>query len=306
MKLRECAPCFSDPLFLGEYIDDIVRYLYEREKSRIPFNNNSPQIEYRNLLVDFIQKIAEHRGFRRTTLFLGVYLLDIFMDNHSIALERLNIVSIVCLILAAKVEEMECTIPKLSEIKQLTNTECTVGDYISLEALVLNFFNNHIIHPTVATFLEIYIDAIISEDDYKYYNTHVSETTFKDFKSMKIAVTKTLFEFSNITLSCKSMSHERPSYVAASIVCATRQAYSLEPIWNTNILYMTGYRYTDLDELILRLLKYKKGENDEVNDKRKSTPESGYISFNDSTSSDDDEIEDEEDMGDVAKRLKTE
>lgn len=54
------------------------------------------------------------------------------MDNHSIALERLNIVSMVCLLLAAKVEEMESHLPKISEIRTLTNIEGTVQGKVIL------------------------------------------------------------------------------------------------------------------------------------------------------------------------------
>lgn len=65
------APCFSHPLFLGHYIDDIVESLYEKEQTRKKFNFSSPQIDYRGVLVDFMQNFAENRGFRRASLHLG-------------------------------------------------------------------------------------------------------------------------------------------------------------------------------------------------------------------------------------------
>lgn len=55
------------------------------------------------------------------------------MDNHQIELERLNIVSLVCLIIGAKVEEMDASIPNLPEITQLTNVDCKIeGAFITL------------------------------------------------------------------------------------------------------------------------------------------------------------------------------
>lgn len=66
---------------MGQYIEDIVECLYEKERTRIKFNFSSPQINYRNILVEFMQNLAEHRGFRRSTLHLGEFFFPNFGLN---------------------------------------------------------------------------------------------------------------------------------------------------------------------------------------------------------------------------------
>ncbi|XP_063708396.1 cyclin-J [Culicoides brevitarsis] len=298
MNFLDCAPCFSHPLFMGQYIEDIVESLYEKERTRIPFNFASPQISYRSILVDFMQNVSEHKQFRRATLHLGIYFLDLFMDNHSIELERLNIVSMVCLLLGAKIEEMEFNVPRVSEITRLTNIECTVADYISLEMMVLTFFEWNVMQPTAVTFLELYLDAVISQEDFERYTSQVTDgVLYANHKAMKTAATSMIFKFLDLTLTDVQLSVECPSQLAAAIVATTRFSMLLDPVWPPNIERITGYPMSVLDQFVSRLFRLQEeatGDDEEERDKRKDTPESGYMSCKEDTTDTEEEEEEEE------------
>ena len=58
------------------------------------------QFKYRDVLVSWLRAVAEELHLNNASVHLAVYLLDIFMDNHRIIEERLNLVALVCILLA--------------------------------------------------------------------------------------------------------------------------------------------------------------------------------------------------------------
>lgn len=58
------------------------------------------QFKYRHVLVTWLRAVAEELHLNNASVHLAVYLLDIFMDNHRIVEERLNLVALVCILLA--------------------------------------------------------------------------------------------------------------------------------------------------------------------------------------------------------------
>jgi hypothetical protein len=58
------------------------------------------QFKYRHVLVTWLRAVAEDLHLNNASVHLAVYLLDIFMDNHRIVEERLNLVALVCILLA--------------------------------------------------------------------------------------------------------------------------------------------------------------------------------------------------------------
>lgn len=281
-----------------DYIDDIIQVLRERESSRLRFNYISPQVEYRKLLVDFIRNLSDYRGFRRTTVFLGVYILDVFMDNHQIVLERLNLVATVCLLLAAKMEEIEAKVPKFAEIKRITTISYPINDCINLETMILRFFEWDLIIPTVMNFIEIYIETIITEADYQYHKKFVAtiDRTYKNLAELKRDVAPIVFEFLDLILYKIKLLQEIPSRLAASIIAATRYVLYLEPVWSDNLVLITGYELSQLEDLTSELLRTRRKTIDpNSQEKRKAkTPDSGYISILE-LSDDSDDTENESD-----------
>lgn len=84
-----------------EYDHDHYEILREREKSRLPFVYQSPQIEFRKALVEWMRKIAILKKLDNSSMHLAVYLLDVFMDSYHITTDRLHLVALVCLLLAS-------------------------------------------------------------------------------------------------------------------------------------------------------------------------------------------------------------
>lgn len=181
-------------------------------------------------------------------------------------------------------------------------------DYICLETMILTFFEWNVIQPTVVTFIELYIDAIISEEDFFAHCSQVTDgILYKDFKSMKLAATTIILQYLNTTLLNVHLCHVTPSKLAAAIVAATRCILVLNPVWSPTLVKITGYALDKLEPLISVLFSIKNADESKVvedKEKSKSTPDSGYISSKDADT-DDEQDSSEDQIDDLAKRFKT-
>lgn len=179
-------------------IDRELRYKEHRRLRRFPFLYQSPEVQHREHLVNCIKFIAENEGLGRTSVHLAVYLLDFYMDNHKIAVERLELVAVVCLILACKMEEKEDKIPKITEISGSIQNSFDLKEYISLECMILTFYNWNIILPTTAHFIEYFIAEAIAEDEIMV--NKFDKSVVESFGDFKCHVEGLIFDYLDITI----------------------------------------------------------------------------------------------------------
>ena len=72
------------------------------------FFRKSPQLDFRQTLVNWIVMVGERSAkLKLNTLHLAVKLLDFFMDGHNIQQEKLYLVAMASLTIAAKFDEKE-------------------------------------------------------------------------------------------------------------------------------------------------------------------------------------------------------
>lgn len=179
-----------------DYADDIEVTLKEKENYMMSYFLQSPQIDYRQYLVDLMCTIAESKGLNKTTVHLSVYILDMFMDNHNIYPERLKLVALVCLLLAAKFEELECNVPKIADFNNVIKNQYPYNDFFSLELMILTFMDWNLTIPTAANFVEHYVGYVVQNSDYDE-NKHDNDLVFK--------ATNLVFEFLNNVLGGKKI-----------------------------------------------------------------------------------------------------
>ncbi|XP_031332815.1 uncharacterized protein LOC116176452 isoform X3 [Photinus pyralis] len=79
------------------YRDDYKMVIQQRELARVPFHHQSPQMMYRKTIINYLKSYSNDKSLSYSCLHLAVYMLDVFMDNHTILPERLHLVANVCL-----------------------------------------------------------------------------------------------------------------------------------------------------------------------------------------------------------------
>ncbi|XP_019872747.2 cyclin-J [Aethina tumida] len=233
---------------IKEYEDNFKQVIRQREKNRIPFFHQSPQFNFRGYLVEYIKRICIEKRLTHCCLHLAVYLLDVFMDSHSIVPERVFVVANVCLLLAAKFEENTTNIPKIIELNSAINNKYTAQDYKELEIIILKFFHWYIMFPTAAHYVHYYIQGIISSDDLKsntslrslFYDLHDNITTYLDY----------------VVDNIHYMQCYTPSKLAAAIICASRLEVGLNG-WTNQLKNLTDYTPDDFQDPLITLMTKK-------------------------------------------------
>ncbi|XP_026479056.1 cyclin-J-like [Ctenocephalides felis] len=255
-----------------DYASDIAEHLYDKEKCRPTFNSQSPQLYLRNVLVSLICEVAEQKGLNTTCVHLAVFILDIFMDNHNIAVERLKLVALVCLLLGAKLEDSEHKVPKMSELNTMISNQYPLKDYISVEVMIMEFFSFNISMITYSHFMEYFIFLVVSESDFELAKKNSDK--YDDFKQFKFVAHETVFEIMDLCLKDIGIVHSVPSLIGSAIIYATRRVLNISPVWTTDIRNMTAYMEDEVQPCAEKIIQLR-----EANQKKRrlnSSPESVY------------------------------
>ncbi|XP_058453351.1 cyclin-J-like protein [Malaya genurostris] len=257
-----------------EYSDEIVWILQESELNRLTIRYTSPQLRYRDALVNFVRLVGECKTctLRRSTVHLAIYMLDTFMDNHNITDNRLNLVALSCVILAAKIEENEPNVPKMKIMNKLIRNQYASNDYIVLEVLLLKFFNWNLIIPTTATFVEYWLLNVVGKHDFP------PSTPEKVFHEHREDAINLVLDFLDITLVDIKMNNIRPSLLASACLAAARFSIHVSNVWSESMEELTGYSLQEIDTLWRELSDSRAYLNERKTACRKrSAFDSGYI-----------------------------
>ncbi|CAL1272210.1 unnamed protein product [Larinioides sclopetarius] len=237
--------------WIGDYAEEIHDYLRHKERKRLLFRGQSPQLHLRKKMVEWMDTVCQKLKFCTTVQHLAVYLLDIFMDNHTVHCDHLHMVIIGCLIVAVKLEENDNLIPKNSDLNVLLGSKYKLIEFVQMEVSVLNFFNWDALFPTAAHFAEYYALYAVQRSD-KHENRPLS-----NYDLVKVYVQKYIDYFLEVTILDPAFINLAPSLVAAACIASTRVCLTLSPPWPLLLQKITSYNYTQLKpcvELLLRAL----------------------------------------------------
>lgn len=189
------------------------------------------------------------------------------MDNHNISVNRLNLVAIVSLIIAAKIEDCDPYVPKMTEIHCFINVDYTAKEFALLERNILKFFDFDLILPTAATYIELFIESAISQSDLQSgLNLH----NYRTVRELKQLFALKVFSYLEVSLYSVNLSNSRPSLIAAAILGAARKSLNLI-VWPKLLRTVTGFEYESIRETLKLIIGLPKLANTKV------SPESGYL-----------------------------
>lgn len=146
---------------VAPYVGDIDRYLrsLEVEPLRRPSPGYFQDIQkdicpkMRAVVVDWLVVLAEEFELHAETLHLAVSYVDRFLTMNVVARDKLQLLAVTALLVAAKYEEIESAEMKVNiYINSMDNTY-TKQQVVKMEADLLKSLNFQIGGPTVTTFL---------------------------------------------------------------------------------------------------------------------------------------------------------
>lgn len=164
----------DDPLMVAEYSEDIFNYFYELEDRYIPnpdYMSDQRELDWpqRALLIDWIIEIHQKLQLLPETLFLCVNIIDRFMTLRVVGLDKIQLVGVTALLIAAKYEEVFP--PVLSNFVYLTSGNFNDDDIISAEKFMLQVLEYDMSFPNPLNFLR----RISKADDYQVQSRAVAK-----------------------------------------------------------------------------------------------------------------------------------
>ncbi|XP_050742080.1 cyclin-J-like protein isoform X2 [Drosophila biarmipes] len=222
----------------------------EQELRRLPMFFLSSQVDDRPKLLQFLQLMVRTHKLSRCALHLAVYYLDRFLDYYRVRPDKLFLVSITCLHLAAQIENTDAFIPRFSELNQLVRNVYTISEYKVVERKLLCFLNFELVRPTTASFVELFACSFLTRSDFAAYIEMLDECErdhniqpyrrYGSFEQMLASLAQQLLRLADYTLNIYSFSNDSPSLLAAACIAAVRQVSGVKR-WSQYLIGLTSY-----------------------------------------------------------------
>ncbi|KAL3351626.1 hypothetical protein AABB24_019950 [Solanum stoloniferum] len=231
----------DDPQMCSAYASDIYDYLHqmEIEKKRRPLPDYLEKVQkdvstnMRGILVDWLVEVAEEYKLLSDTLYLAVSYIDRFLSVSVIPRQRLQLLGVSSMLIAAKYEEIKP--PNVEDFAYITDNTFTKKDVVNMEASVLQSLKFEMGNPTTKTFLGRF--TRIAQEGYEnvdlqleFLGYYLAELSLLDYNCVKFV----------------------PSLVAAAVIFLSR--FTLQPKshpWSLALQRCSGYRPVDLKECVL-------------------------------------------------------
>ncbi|CAL9206003.1 cyclin-A1-4-like isoform X1 [Musa acuminata AAA Group] len=231
----------DDPQFCTTLAGDIYRHLRIAETKKRPSTDFMEKIQkdinasMRSILIDWLVEVAEEYRLVPDTLYLTVNYIDRYLSGNEINRQRLQLLGVSCMLIAAKYEEI-CA-PQVEEFCYITDNTYFKDEVFQMEADVLKYLKYEMTAPTVKCFLRRFIRAAQGSDEVpalqlEFLASYVAEIS--------------LLEYS---LLCYA-----PSLIAASAIFLAR--FILQPAkrpWNATLDHYTLYKPSDLSDCVKAL-----------------------------------------------------
>ncbi|KAA8913557.1 hypothetical protein TRICI_003161 [Trichomonascus ciferrii] len=210
----------DDPLMVSEYVVEIFDYLYDLQKKYMPnpnYMDDQKHLEWemRGVLVDWLVEVHCKFKLLPETLFLAINIVDRFMSARVVSLNKVQLVGIAALFIAAKCEEVYT--PAIQNYAYISDGGYEEDDILNAERFVLQVLSFEMSYPNPLNFLR----RISKADNY-------------DIQTRTIA--KYLLE---ISLLDHRLMKYLPSDVAAAAMYLARKILDRGD-WTANLIHYSG------------------------------------------------------------------
>ncbi|KAM7202436.1 hypothetical protein V8F33_002844 [Rhypophila sp. PSN 637] len=226
----------DDPLMVAEYANEIFEYLRDLECNTVPnpeYMSHQDDLEWktRGILIDWLIEVHTRFHLLPETLFLAVNIIDRFLSEKVVQLDRLQLVGITAMFIASKYEEVLS--PHIANFRHVADDGFSEQEILSAERFVLTTLNYDLSYPNPMNFLR----RISKADNY-------------DIQSRTMG--KYLMEIS--LLDHRFMAF-RPSHVAAGAMYLARLILDRGE-WDETIEYYAGYSEEEIEPVFLLMVDY--------------------------------------------------
>ncbi|KAL5559662.1 hypothetical protein UlMin_035873 [Ulmus minor] len=223
-----------DPKCSSSIASEIYQYLLTSEARKRPSVDVLERIQkdinasMRAILVDWLVEVAEEYRLVPDTLFLSVNYIDRYLSGNVMKREKLQLLGIACMMIAAKYEEISA--PHVEEFCYITDNTYLKKEVLQMESSVLNYLKFEMSAPTTICFLRRLLNVA----------QRMGEVPSIQLESMARYL-------SELSLLDYGMLFYSPSLIAASAFFLAKYIFlPSERPWNSTLMRCTLYQASDL------------------------------------------------------------
>ncbi|KAI1503225.1 cyclin-like protein [Biscogniauxia marginata] len=226
----------EDPLMAAEYATEIFDYMRDLEVKSLPnpqymLHQDDLEWKTRGILIDWLIEVHTRFHLLPETLFLAINIIDRFLSEKVVQLDRLQLVGITAMFIASKYEEVLS--PHVANFEHIADNGFTQAEILSAERFILSTLKYDLSYPNPMNFLR----RISKADNY-------------DIQSRTIG--KYLMEIS--LLDHRFMAY-RPSHIAAAAMFTSRLILERGE-WDETIAYYSGYTEEEIEPVFELMVDY--------------------------------------------------
>ncbi|KAL8167208.1 hypothetical protein V2J09_008707 [Rumex salicifolius] len=233
----------EDPQLCATFACDIYKHLRASETKKRPSIDFMEKIQQdinasmRSILIDWLVEVSEEYRLVPDTLYLTVNYVDRYLSGNSMNRQRLQLLGVACMMIAAKFEEI-CA-PQVEEYCYITDNTYFKEEVLQMESAVLSFLKFEMTAPTVKCFLRRFVRAAqacseASPMHLECLSNYIAELSLLEYHMLQYA----------------------PSVIAASSIFLAK--YILSPSkrpWNSTLQHYTLYQPSQLQDCVQALHK---------------------------------------------------
>ncbi|RXG48483.1 hypothetical protein VDGE_20567 [Verticillium dahliae] len=226
----------DDPLMVAEYANEIFEYLRDLECKSVPNPNymeHQDDLEWktRGILVDWLIEVHTRFTLLPETLFLAINIIDRFLSEKVVQLDRLQLVGVTAMFIAAKYEEVMS--PHVGNFRKIADDGFTEGEILSAEQFLLSTLNYDLSYPNPMNFLRRISKADNYDIQCRTIGKYLTEISLLDHRFLAY----------------------RPSHVAAGAMYLARMILDRGE-WDETIAYYAGYTEEEVEPVAHLMVDY--------------------------------------------------
>ena len=190
-------------LAVTEYVEEIYTNLKKKEMdlaAPVDYMTSQDDIseQMRSILIDWLVEVHLKFKLRHETLFLTVNILDRFLAVQKVARQRLQLVGVTSLMIAAKYEEIYP--PEVRDYVYICDNAYTREQILQMEQLILAKLQFRLTVPTQRSFLKRFCKAAQGDSKFLLLTSYLLELTLVNYDVLKYRPSELCAAATNIAL----------------------------------------------------------------------------------------------------------
>eukprot|EP00992_Anisonema_acinus_P001505 TRINITY_DN10486_c0_g1_i2.p1 TRINITY_DN10486_c0_g1~~TRINITY_DN10486_c0_g1_i2.p1 ORF type:complete len:314 (+),score=53.57 TRINITY_DN10486_c0_g1_i2:75-1016(+) len=218
-----------NPLHATDCLKEIHEYFRKTEARTRPAPTYIARLQtdinekMRTMLIDWLVDVHLKFKLSPETLFLGADIVDRFLDKKVVNRQKLQLVGVVGMLLAAKYEEIYP--PEIKDFVYIAANTYTREDILRMERLMFQTLDFNLTFPTIYVFLKRYLQVVDADTKSSQLAQFLAELCLLDYKMLT----------------------HTPSMMAASCIYLTNLYLGVADPWNHILEHYSQYKVGDLE-----------------------------------------------------------